>query len=213
MTSDEIRKRHFKRLNSYRHSMEYAEYARKNGDGVARGGLPRLIGDRWEIDEAIYNEFLGMFPPLGWRHNGFFLSEFSFGDVTTRYTKDGDRFFCEFARYPERNKPVQTPWGPAISSHTYAPGITFHETETHGGFHLSPERIAELPRPFRDFQTFAGGAWFEEDCDWCIVALSFPQFFAPGDTAKALATLKGDRPHLYREVADLFANSDRGRAR
>src|SRR5438067_1207551 len=134
MTHQEIRKRHFENLNGYRHSAEYASYARSVGAEIPTGDLPSLIGRRWEIDEEIYQEFLDMLPPLEWRGGSFYMSEFTFGDITNKFTKVGDRYYCEFARYPQRNnrsKPVATPWGPAQSTEELAPGIVRYDTASH----------------------------------------------------------------------------------
>lgn len=202
-THEEIAKNHFQRLGSYRNSKEYAEFARSIGDEVPSGELPSLLGDRWEIDQQTYDQFLNILPPMGWRGDSFYMCEFSFEDITTKYTKEGDRYFCEFARYPERRKPrVQTPWGEAQDSKEYAPGIVFHSTASHGGFHLSAERIAEMPKALQEFVPFGGpqkgpGRWFEEDCDWSVVALSFPQFFREKDIEAAHRTLKGYRPEVW----------------
>jgi len=106
MTHTETRKHHFERLNSYRNSVEYAEYAREIGADVPQGQLPSLLGDRWEIDDEIYHEFLEMLPPLGWRNGSFFMSEFSFGDITAKFTREGDKYFCEFARWTEKSPTV-----------------------------------------------------------------------------------------------------------
>ena len=102
MTHEEIRKRHFERLNNYHHSAEYAEYAKEIGGEVPQGGLPSLLGNRWEIDAEIYHEFLGMLPPLEWRNGAFYMSEFTFDNITAKFSKDGDKYYCEFARYPSR---------------------------------------------------------------------------------------------------------------
>lgn len=206
MTPEQIRKHHFDRLNDYRNSAEYAAYAREIGADVPQGDLPSLLGNRWEISEEIYNEFLEMLPPLGWRGNSFFLREFTFGDVTAKFTKDGDAFYCEFARYPERKQTlVNTPWGPADTVKEIAPGITLYTTPSHGGFHLSDARVASMPKHLRDFVPFGGvqkgpGRWFEEDCDWCVVALAFPQFFPPDAIEAAMKTLKGYKPELFAEM-------------
>ena len=48
---------------------------------------------------------------------------------------------------------------------------------SHGGYYVSPARVASMPEPLREFKPWAGDNWYEEDCDWCIVALAFPQFF------------------------------------
>ena len=91
-----LRDRHFERLNSYRQSREYAEYAKIIGVEVPGGDLPSLIGVRWQIDERIYDEFLNILSPLQWRGDSFLMSEFTFGSITAKYTKEGDRYFCEF---------------------------------------------------------------------------------------------------------------------
>lgn len=94
-----LRDEHYKRLNTYRHSIEYLVYARMVGINPTvtdADKLPKLCGTRWAIDERIYNEFLNMLPPLNHRSNSFLLREFVFGTITTKYSKVGDRYFCEF---------------------------------------------------------------------------------------------------------------------
>ena len=72
-----------------------------------------------------------------------------------------------------------TPWGIADAATHVAEGITFYSTPSHGGYHLSPERRAAMPPAIRDKETFARGNWYEEDCDWALVALAFPAYFPP----------------------------------
>jgi hypothetical protein len=81
-----------------------------------------------------------------------------------------------------------------------APGITLYSTASHGGCHLSPARIASMPKSLRKFQTWAGPGWYEEDCDWSVVALAFPQFFPADAIPAALARLKRYKPELYEQV-------------
>ena len=104
MTPDEIRKNHFEHLNSYRHSAEYAEYASAVGAEVPAGDLPCLIGNRWEINKEIYDEFPGDAAAGKLEARGVLYGEFTFDDITTRYSSDGDSYNCEFARYPERRQ-------------------------------------------------------------------------------------------------------------
>lgn len=95
--SNVLRDYHYKRLNDYRESREYAEYAKKIGLYESWSEHTRvLIGKRWEINEQIYNEFLNMLPPVDWRVGSFKMREFCFGSITTKYTREGDRFYCEF---------------------------------------------------------------------------------------------------------------------
>jgi hypothetical protein len=92
------RDQHFARLNSYRHSREYATFAANIGDDVPEGDLPSLLGARWEIDARLYNEFLELLPPLDWNGRSFLMREFVFDSITTKYSREGDRYFCEFFR-------------------------------------------------------------------------------------------------------------------
>lgn len=98
---------------------------------------------------------------------------------------------------------IETPWGIAQHVTEIAPGIVSYSTASHGGIHLSDERVAEMPEALRDFIPFGGpqrgpGRWFEEDCGWSVVALAFPQFFTEDDVKAAHATLKGYRPEVYK---------------
>lgn len=52
---------------------------------------------------------------------------------------------------------------------------------THGGFFVDAERFAQMPPEYQALvfpcRADNGGAWFEEDCAWVAVVLSFPQEF------------------------------------
>jgi hypothetical protein len=95
---------------------------------------------------------------------------------------------------------TSTPWGTPQTTTEIAPGIIAYTTASHGGYYLSPERVAEMPKPLSEFQPWAGPNFYEEDCDWSVVALAFPQFFPPDAIQAAHATLKGYKPHLYNEL-------------
>jgi hypothetical protein len=74
-------------------------------------------------------------------------------------------------------RPIQTPWGVADSVELVAVGILSVSTPSHGGYKLSPERQAVVADRFPGFKTFAGGPWYEEDQDWAVVAIVFPEHF------------------------------------
>ncbi len=63
----------------------------------------------------------------------------------------------------------RTPWGTADHSIEYRPGITFYTTSSHGGFFVSKRLNVTIPDYMRQ-----GDGWYEEDCDWAIVAICFP---------------------------------------
>jgi len=105
---------------------------------------------------------------------------------------------------------TETPWGLSQSSREIAPGIVRYETASHGGYYLSPARVASMPKPLRNFMPFAGSNWYEEDCDWSIVALAFPQFFPADAVPAALATLRNYRLELFKEVSAMMESKQEG---
>lgn len=85
---------------------------------------------------------------------------------------------------------TSTPWGPSQSARQIAPGIVSHSTAGHGGIHLSPERLKAMPAGLRMVQTYSGSPqWFEEDADWALVALAFPESFTGQQIASAVSTV------------------------
>jgi hypothetical protein len=94
----------------------------------------------------------------------------------------------DFKRTPV---PTHCPWGKVEFPAEIAPGIWTLSTPSHGGIVVSAERRAAMPAQLRDFQTFAGGNWYEEDCDWCVVALAFPEYFSADVLDAARLTYKG----------------------
>jgi hypothetical protein len=72
--------------------------------------------------------------------------------------------------------PTWSPWGEIQTCHTIADGIYQVTTASHGGYMLSPDRVAAMPAVF--VETIVDGC-FEEDCEWCFVPLAFPALFTP----------------------------------
>ena len=74
---------------------------------------------------------------------------------------------------------MRTPWGEAQRIERIAPGIEFVSTASHGGYRLDSERNSVVPRAWRaaGFNGLPARGWYEEDCDWSMVALTFSQFF------------------------------------
>ncbi len=70
-----------------------------------------------------------------------------------------------------------TPWGESQHVTKIAKGITSVSTSSHGGIKLSPKRHVAVGERFPDFNTYADGAWYEEDCDVVVVILTFPEAF------------------------------------
>jgi hypothetical protein len=76
-----------------------------------------------------------------------------------------------------QSPPGRSPWGVIWGTAKMAEGIYTVNTESHGGFWLSPVRNAEFVQKFPTFDPFAGHPWFEEDCDWAAVVVAFASEF------------------------------------
>ncbi len=85
----------------------------------------------------------------------------------------------------------RTPWGESQLTTHYDTGIVFYSTASHGGFKLDRARNAQVPNYLR-----RAGGWYEEDCDWAIVALIFPIAILKHDGEKTPNTLDSARKSL-----------------
>lgn len=87
---------------------------------------------------------------------------------------------------------METPWGTADSVETIAEGIIAVTTPGHGGLRLDRKRQAKMPAYMR-----TSDRWYEEDCEWALVASVFPQHFTDAQRAAAKRTLKEYYPKAY----------------
>lgn len=87
---------------------------------------------------------------------------------------------------------TQTPWGPSQGATVYEDGVVCHSTASHGGFHLSPCRNREVARSVRNAL-----GWYEEDCEWALVALTFPHLFTGYERRCADTTIRHSWPDLW----------------
>ena len=74
---------------------------------------------------------------------------------------------------------MNTPWGASdYREQTPVPGVTFYGTPSHGGYHVTGPALDRIPAQFRESKYTPGyPGWFEEDCDWAIVAVFIPEAF------------------------------------
>lgn len=91
--------------------------------------------------------------------------------------------------------PTSTPWGSSQGTTVYAEGVVSHQTASHGGFHLSPERNAQVHAMLRN-----GDGWYEEDCCWAAVAITFPALFTAYERRVAEKTLKDCEPDAWEAI-------------
>lgn len=66
-----------------------------------------------------------------------------------------------------------TPWGKADRKEIIAPGITFYSTPRHGGYKVNKKQRLMMPPQWQN-----ADGWYEEDCEYLKVILSFPQHFS-----------------------------------
>ena len=95
---------------------------------------------------------------------------------------------------------MYTPWGEAQQINTVADGITWVSTASHGGFIISAERRAAMPKSLREFSTFAGGNAYEEDCDAAIVIAAFPECFTAKQVESAVSTIDAGEGRYFKGV-------------
>jgi hypothetical protein len=88
-----------------------------------------------------------------------------------------------------------TPWGEAQASYHYGEGIVCHSTAGHGGFHLD-ERVNARVHPAWRSPT----AFYEEDVEWSIVAVTYPNLFTTYERKCADETLRHFRPDAYEAI-------------
>lgn len=98
---------------------------------------------------------------------------------------------------------MHTPWGESQQTKTIATGLIRVDTAGHGGYKLSPERWTELKSQFPSFSPFAGDAgWLEEDSDWCLAALLWPEHFSDRNVYYAVENARSD--YLSKDTAEFF---------
>jgi hypothetical protein len=96
---------------------------------------------------------------------------------------------------PGRDVTTATPWGKADFAYTYARGIISYSCPGHGGFHLSKTRNDRVHSAWR-----RADGWYEEDVEWAVVALTFPEHFHRDIVRAAQETAKSWLPHEYMAV-------------
>jgi hypothetical protein len=103
---------------------------------------------------------------------------------------------------------TETPWGPTQTKVEIAPGLVHVTTSRHGGFAVFDERWAALLAMFPTLVSFTGAGWLEEDCDWALAVLAWPDLFSPRVVYNACRTA------LHRTdgcMSEAWQASDHGR--
>jgi hypothetical protein len=87
---------------------------------------------------------------------------------------------------------MNTPWGQSQTVKHFGPDIFSVSTSSHGGFKVEVHANMKIP-----FYMRAADGWYEEDCDWAVVAVVFPDLFSYGEYESAKQTLRSWRPEAY----------------
>ena len=89
----------------------------------------------------------------------------------------------------------RSPWGVIDDVTPVAVGIDQVGTPGHGGVQHSTERNRAVDEAWR-----RPGGWYEEDCEWAIVAMAFPDAFPPAYRRDAVSTARNYFPDEYEAV-------------
>lgn len=101
-----------------------------------------------------------------------------------------------------------TPWGVAQQSETIAAGIVQVSTASHGGINLSLERWRRIRELFPTWRGYAPECWLEEDCDWALAALAFPECFDARLCYYAVRTIRGGSNGYFAEPLAWLESAD-----
>lgn len=88
-----------------------------------------------------------------------------------------------------------SPWGTIDHVQKLASGMFQVSTAGHGGIKLSRSRNSEMPEGAR-----RKGGWYEEDCEWALVVLQFPEEFEVEIRESAARTAKEYDPEGYTAI-------------
>ena len=89
----------------------------------------------------------------------------------------------------------RSPWGTIDHVSHWDVGITNVGTSGHGGVKLSPGRNRAVHEAWR-----RPGGWYEEDCEWAIVAVTFPECYSPEHAALGKQMARDWFPDEYETV-------------
>ena len=84
---------------------------------------------------------------------------------------------------------IPTPWGMSDFVENIGGGILAVTTPSHGGYYVPREHYDRMPAQLQGSNSYGGGLWFEEDCEWAIVAFAFPELFNMAQLKAAVQTM------------------------
>lgn len=137
-------------------------------------------------------------------HSGTLADEAAFRSMVAE-NAEHQREKCALGR-KELRSAANTPWGASQGATLYADGVVCHSTAGHGGFHLSAERNRRVHPMLR-----SEGGWYEEDAEWAIVTISFPQLFTAFERRCAERTIKDSWPDAWEAISGAILQAGESR--
>lgn len=97
----------------------------------------------------------------------------------------------------------RSPWGKIQHVSMIVPGKVWHvSTASHGGVKISRALQEKLPKKLRN-----AGGWYEEDVDWALIPVAFPDLFGAKEVDAAHKVMRDWRPNEYRDLTGIEAGA------
>jgi hypothetical protein len=104
---------------------------------------------------------------------------------------------------------MNTPWGKSDYEKNYGQdGIKFYGTPSHGGFWVPAHCRRDMQVPIFDeslrnprFAKQCADGWFEEDCDFNFVIVSFPELFTADEIKASQNAIKAWYPKVWEKLS------------
>jgi hypothetical protein len=94
------------------------------------------------------------------------------------------------------NIPKRSPWGKVQDAWVKGEGIISVSTAGHGGVKVSAKQNKRIPESVRK-----ADGWYEEDVEWAIVALCFPEAYPdPEHQKQAKCTVADYYPEVLEQL-------------
>jgi uncharacterized protein DUF7007 len=97
---------------------------------------------------------------------------------------------------------MRTPWGESDSVVQFDNGIRGVSTPSHGGYWVPAKLLSRIPQRFQDYAARWSNSpqWYEEDCAWACVAVTFPDLACNGARQFSAADLQQARETIARYI-------------
>jgi hypothetical protein len=103
------------------------------------------------------------------------------------------------------NLPKRSPWGKVQSAVVKIPGIVEVSCAGHGGVKVDPKLNKKIPECVRQ-----RGGWYEEDVEWAIVAVVFPEAY-PNAQSEARNAIRDYYPEVCYPLTGEFPTVENSR--